>query len=282
MELKDVHDKLDEIPEPFRPLYTEKDGKYELTGIKGVKTSADVARVQTSLDKERTEHKATKDRLAVWGDLKHDEVQATLDRVSTLEEAAKGKIDEAKLEELAGKRAESLVKSRLSPVERENRTLKAKVEELTKTNADLLGAARARERDDLVRPLLVEMKIVPEHHEDVLVYAERHLQRNDDGSWSTKEGLGGITAGAPPKDWLAELAAKRPGWLPASQGGGARGSGPTFGGFGGGLNPWSAEGWNMTKQGEYLRTHGREKAEAAARQAGTTLGGGPPAKKKGA
>jgi len=41
-------------------------------------------------------------------------------------------------------------------------------------------------------------------------------------------------------------------------------------------NPWSDEGWSRTKQGQYLREHGRARAEARARDAGTKLGGGRP------
>lgn len=284
MVLKDVHDKVDEIPAEYRPLYTEKAGKWELTGIQGVKTTADVTRVQTALDKERDEHKTTKASLTAWGDLKHDDVVAKLDRIGELEEAAKGKIDETKLEELAQKRAEAMVKSKLAPVERELKTTKRTLEELTTTNVALTTREHARAREDVIRPLLVELKITPEHHEDVLLYAERHLARADDGTWSVKEGVqvGGaaLTTGSTPKDWLTELAAKRPGWMPGSQGGGARGSGPNFGGFGGGANPWSADGWNMTEQGQYVRTHGKDKAEAAAKAAGTKLGGPRPAAKK--
>ena len=42
MALQATHDKLDDIPEAYRDLYTERDGKYELTGIAGIKTAADV------------------------------------------------------------------------------------------------------------------------------------------------------------------------------------------------------------------------------------------------
>jgi len=283
-ELKDVHDKVDEIPEEYRSLYTEKAGKWELTGIRGVKTSADMARVQAALDKERDEHKATKGKLEVWGELKHDDVTQKLDRIHELEEAAKGKLDEGKLEELASKRADAILKTKLSPVERELAKTKKTLEEIAAANLALTTASRTRERDDLLRPLIREMKILPEHEDDVLMYGERHLQRGEDGQWSVKEGvtIGGsaLTSGAPPKDWLADLAAKRPGWLPPSQGGNARGSGPHFAGFADGANPWSYDGWNMTQQGQYLKANGQEKAAAAAKSAGTEIGGPRPAPRK--
>jgi len=278
MTLKAVHDTLEEIPEQYRELYAEKAGKFELTGIAGVKTAEDVARVQTALEKERGDHKATRETFKVWEGLDHADVQKRLDRIDELEAAAGDKLDEAKLDELATRRADGIVKTKVAPLERELKALKKEREDLLAQNSDLLGKANTRSREDMLRPLLVEAKVLPEHHEDVFLYAERHLEKTDDG-WTAKDGLTGITSGSLPKDWLAEMLDKRPGWLPGSHGGGARGSGPS-GGFLGGPNPWSNENWNMTKQGEYLRTNGREKADQAAKAAGTTVGGQrPPAKK---
>ena len=204
---------------------------------------------------------------------------ADLDRMEELEAAAGDKLDDAKIDELATKRAEGIVKTRVAPLERELKKLKADHEALQVSNTDLLGKANTRKREDTLRPLLTEAKVLPEHHEDVFLYAERHLEQTDDGKFIAREGVGGITAGATPKDWLMEMLDKRPGWLPGSQGGGARGSGPS-GGFLGGPNPWSAENWNMTKQGEYLKAHGREKADAAAKSAGTSVGGQMPKARK--
>ena len=59
-----IYNSTEEIPSGFESLYTEKDGKWHLTGIKGMKTSDDVTKLQTSLRKERDDHKKTKDRLA--------------------------------------------------------------------------------------------------------------------------------------------------------------------------------------------------------------------------
>jgi hypothetical protein len=38
-------------------------------------------------------------------------------------------------------------------------------------------------------------------------------------------------------------------------------------------NPWTFANWNLTAQGQYVLQYGMAKAEAAAAQAGTTLGG---------
>tara|TARA_R110000851_G_scaffold268071_2_gene420683 strand:+ start:13517 stop:14359 length:843 start_codon:yes stop_codon:yes gene_type:complete len=280
MTLKAIHATLEEIPEAYRELYTEKDGKHELTGIEGVKTSADIARVNTALEHEKTAHKETKAKLTTWGDLDHDDVTKKLDRIAELEAAAGDKLDEAKLDELANRRADGIVKTKVAPLERELKAIKKTNEELTLANGELSTKASTRSREDMLRPLLIEAKVLPEHHEDVFLYAERHLETTDDGKWLAREGLGqGLTAGSLPKDWLAEMLDKRPGWLPGSKGGGARGSGPS-GGFLGGPNPWAHDTWNMTQQGQYHREHGAEKAAQAAKAAGTTVGGQRPAAKK--
>lgn len=38
-------------------------------------------------------------------------------------------------------------------------------------------------------------------------------------------------------------------------------------------NPWTFANWNLTAQGRYVVQYGMQKAEAAALEAGTTLGG---------
>ena len=280
MQLKDIHDTQEEIPEAFRELYTEKNGKWECTGISGMKTTADVARVQTTLEKERKDHRETKTKLGTWGDMKHDDVVAKLDRMAELEAAAGDKLDDAKIDELATKRSEGMLKTRVAPLEREIKTLKASNEELTTTNTGLSASAQTRSREDILRPLCVAAKVLPEHHEDVFMYGEKHLEVVDDGGFFAREGLSGLTTGATAKDWLAEMIEKRPGWLAASAGGRARGSGPLGGIISGSGNPWTHEGWNMTKQAAFYTEHGSEKATAAAKAAGTTLGGPPPEPKK--
>lgn len=277
MALKDVHDSLDEIPEQYRDLYTEKGDKWELTGISGVKTTADVERLQSALAKERNDHKQAREQLKPWADFDYDEVQQKLDRIPELEAAAKGKLDDAGIEEMVEKRVSATLKSRTAPLERENKTLKERMAELEEKANALEGEKKRRSLHDTVRKALAEHKVIPEAHEDALMLAERVFEETEDGKHITKEGVG-ITPGMDPAGWLSELQDRKPHWWPGSTGGGARGSGG--GGITGGAgNPWSADGWNMTKQGQYLREHGREKAERMATAAGTSVGGPRPKKK---
>lgn len=279
MVLKDTHDKLDEIPEQFQELYTDKGGKFELTGIQGVKTQGDVDRVTESLRRQTDLHKETKAKLAVWADLDHDEITAKLDRLPELEAAAKGKLDEAEIEAIVTRRVDGTLKSKLAPGERKNKELEKANAELTEANAKFVAADRTRKVHDVVREALVASKVLPDAHEDALLLADRVFEiREDDGKVTTRDNIG-ITPGLDAAGWLTEIQDRRRHWWPDSVGGGSRGSGPGVGGPGG-KNPWSFENWNMTDQGRYIREHGSERSEVLAKAAGTTVGGRKPLQKR--
>lgn len=272
MALKVVHDTVDEIDEPFRPLYAERDGKFHLTGVEGIKTQADIDRLQGALTKERNDHKGVKDRYGVLGDLDPAEILVKLDKYPELEAAAEGKLDEAKITEIA----DSRVRTKLAPVERELTQTKTKAEQLAQENDQLKGVIRSRDIKDNVMSSALKSKVVETAIEDVLMLADRVFEVNEDGSVTTKDNVG-VTPGLTPEQWLQEMQSKRPHWWPSSQGGGAGG-----GNNGGGNladNPWTAENWNMTKQGQVLAADPK-RAETMAKQAGTTVGGLKPLPRK--
>lgn len=274
-DLKAVYDSLDDIPESvedFRSLFVERDGRYELSGLAGVKTTADIERLQKNLSLERDAHKQTKEKFRPFAELDPDEVFQKLDRLPELEAAASGKLDDAAIEEIAAKRADGAVRSKLAPVQRELKAAQSELEQLREQNAALASERAARQRQDALRPLMAKANVLPEHYEDVELYAERHLEQTEDGQWVAKDGVG-VTPGLQPKEWLAEMLEKRPGWVPASVGGGAKGSG---GGGAGGSNPFSAKGWNVTAQGQLISTKGLEYATRMAEAAGTKVGGARP------
>lgn len=273
-----TYDSLDDIPETvgFRDLFTEKGGKFELTGITGIKTAADIDRLNTGLTKERDAHKATKATLAVWGDLDHEDVVAKLDKYPELEAASAGKLDEAAIEEIVQKRVEGTLKSKLSPLERDNKKLKVANDELTAANAGFVVANTRRQIHDHVRGALTSAKVIPEAHDDALMLAERLFEITEEGEIVTRDKVG-VAPGLDATAWLGEIQEKKPHWWPASTGGGARGSGGG-GGFQG-TNPWTAEGWNMTEQGRIYTDKGKEFAERLAKAAGTKVGGTKPVAK---
>lgn len=276
MTLKAVHATLEEIPEEFQSLYTEKAGKFELTGIQGVKSQADIDRLDASLKKERDDHKATKTAGAIWGDLDHADVVAKLDRIPELEAAGAGKLDEAGIEEIVGRRVEGTLRSKLAPVERQLATITKERDTFATENEGFRQGNTKRKIHDVVRAALTESKVIPEAHEDALFLAERVMEVTEEGNVVTRDNVG-VPPGLDPAGWLGEIQPKRSHWWPASSGGGARGSGG--GGSFGGKNPFSREHWNMTAQGQMVTTKGDEYAARMAKAAGTTVGGlKPPAK----
>jgi hypothetical protein len=278
MALKTVHDKIDEIPEEYRELYTEKDGKWELTGIAGIKTAGDLQRIQGSLDKEREAHKVTKGQLGEWKGLgfELEDLEQKLARIPELEAAAKGKLDETKIEELANMRAESIVRSKVTPLERQLQQTSKRLEEADSKVATFEQLEVQRKVHDSVRGALRSTKVRTEAEEDALLLADRVFQVSEDGKVETRDGVG-VTPGLDPEAWLGEMQTKRPHWWPESRGGGAGGGRGGSGGLG--KNPWTAENWNRTEQARIYKEKGAEMAGRMASAAGTTVSGDRPAAK---
>lgn len=277
MVLKDTHDTLEEIPSEYQSLYTEKNGKFELTGIQGVKTQGDVDRLQSSLHKAQEDNKGLKTKLKIWDGMDHDDVTTNLDRIPELESAAKGTLDDAQVEEIVSRRVDGTLRSKLAPVERRNKELETENAGLKEVNVKFVAADVTRTVHDKVRKALVESKVLPDAHEDALLLADRSFEITEDGRVVTRDNIG-ITPGLDAAGWLTELQDRRRHWWPESVGGGARGSGG--GGSGGGANPFTNEHWDLTKQGQFLLKHGPERTEQLAKAAGTTPGGRKPPPKK--
>lgn len=274
------YDKQDDIPEAHRELFTEQNGKWNLTGITGLKTQADVDRVQRNLEAEREAHKKTKDRLRPIQFDGHSVVEMSDDQLKGAIEALDG-YDELKTKaETAGKLneeqiaqiVESRIKTRLAPVEREKKELAEKLQAAETQVTTYQAGERRRTIHDKVREARVGAKVVDTAEPDILLLAEQMFDIAEDGRVITKEG-NGVTPGITPDIWFSEMQPKRPHWWPPSEGGGARGG---KGGNGTANNPWSADNWNMTAQGAYVMQHGAEKAQQMAKLAGTTLGGPKP------
>lgn len=273
MDLKAVYDNEDEIPEKYKELFTEKRGKWELT-IAGIKTQADIDRQQVGLEKEREEHRKTKDALAAWTSLnmKPEEIHEKLDRFDELETkaASAGKLNDEQIDKIV----EGRIKTKLAPVERERDRFKTELATSQGRIQDFEGKERQRRIHDTVRAAAVKLKLLPSAIDDALTLAERLFEVPEDGAPVIKDQVG-FTPGVSAEDWLGEIQEKRPHWWPDSQGGGANG-----GRGKGGLinNPWSKSNWNITRQGQYVREHGEEKAKQAASSAGSSVGSvNPPA-----
>lgn len=271
MAFKMILDNLDGLPEDVAKEYLEQDGKFVIQ-VEGMKTQEDINKVQTSLTAARTEAKGYKDKLALLGDRKIEEIIPMLDRIPELELAAKGKLDDAAIDTIV----ETRIKGKLAPVERERDTLKTKVGELEGTVSQFTEKDKVRKIHKQVREAAKAAGVIDEAVEDALLLADRTFELSDDGVAVVKDGVA-AAAGLAPKDWLVDMQAKRPHWFGESSGGGAGGN--RQGLNGGGKNPFTAEHWNMTEQGKLLNEN-RSRAETLAKAAGTTIGGPKPAPKK--
>lgn len=261
------YDDAEAVPEAYRSLYVERDGKQHLnTGMfKGLKPEADFQRVHRALESEKNNHKELRTKWGnFFGDKKPEDIQAQLDRVAELEIIAKDKVDDTKLQELAETRANA----KLAPVVRERDGLKAQLAEKDQIIEGFKAEKVQRAIHDDVRGVASKAKVIDTAMEDVLMLAERMLEVNEEGKIVTKDGVG-VTPGVDAAVWLSEMQQKRPHWWPPSAGGGGKGG--TGGGFGAD-NPWSADNWNVTKQGQLAMANPQRAADMA-RAAGTTVGG---------
>lgn len=260
MELELSYDSKDDIPTGFEVLYSEKDGKWVLTGVKGLKTGADTAALQTALTKERNDHKTTKATLAKFKDLNPDEIHDQLEELEQLREAG-GKAPN-----------EEAIQARIDrAVAKEARKVAALTEELNSeksARSELETSVKRGRISESAAAAAVKAKVLGTAVEDVKMLAERIFEVGEDGTISAREGSG-VVPGTTVDEWLTDLQKTRPHYWPVAEGGGSRGSdGKTVVG----ANPWSKDHWSITAQGAYIKEHGLAKAEAAAKRAGSKIG----------
>jgi hypothetical protein len=276
VKLKTIYENQEEIPEGFGELYAERNGKFELTAVEGVKTQADIDRVNDALKKERNDHKVVREKLQAFGEIDPStlpvlqeelaEAKARLDNLT-----AEGKLDETKVQA----QIDAAVNRAVGPVNREKESLTRQLETTKKIVADKETEITAVKQEQLqervrttLRDAIIAAKVVPTAIDDAVLVGERMFELVD-GKLVTKN-ENGMTPGLNPKEWAKDMEEKRPHWFPTSVGGGAPG------GRGGSSslkeNPWSVEGWNLTKQGQAVKELGEEKAAQLAARAGSKLG----------
>ncbi len=264
----------DAIPEAFRPLYVETDGKFNLTHINGMKTQEDINKLQEGNRKEREDHAATKASLKLFGDLKPKETFAALDKIEEYKLAADGKLDEDKIASIV----ESRLAQKTGPLERQVTDLTTERDKWKLSSEGLQGSIDSREMGDAVGSIARTMKVHESAIGDVMMVAKTFIERDpDSGKYIVKGDANGVTPGLDIKGFMKEMQTLRPYWWPESEGGGNRGGG---GDYGGDKNPFTHNGWNLTEQGKIVTAQGMVIADGLAKAAGTTVGGlQPPAPK---
>lgn len=276
VKLKTIYETAEEIPAGFGDLYTEKGGKFELTGVEGVKTQADVDRVQAALTKERNDHKTVRERLQAFGDADpsalpglQEELAEAKAKLETLEAASGDQL--AKMQT----QIDAAIARATGPINRDKESLAKQLDATKKLVADKeaaitkLEAEQERERVRLaIRDAAIAAKVLPTAIDDAVLVGESMFERVD-GKLVTK-GDNGMTPGLVPAEWAKDMQEKRPHWWPQSLGGGAGGG--KGGGFSVKDNPWSKEGWSLTRQGQMVRELGETKAAELAARVGSKLG----------
>jgi hypothetical protein len=266
MKLRAVYTDENEIPAGFRELYDEQDGKFVLKrdAIEGVKTQADLDRVEGTLKKERkarTDAEAKLKRFEALGDRDPDELLRAADEVESLR--AQVGAGDAKSEETIQKRIAGEVAKATNPLQRELDKFKGEAETHRKRADELAGQIRRSTLETELTKAATGLKVRGEAVEDILRYQDI-FDVGEDGRVVTRADLKGVSAGLDPQGWLSERRQDRPHWWPDSVGGGATG------GSGGGApagNPFAKASPNLTKASQLIQTD-RAKAEAYARAAG--------------
>jgi hypothetical protein len=275
LELADNYENLAAVPAEHAALYIEKDGKAVLQ-LTGIKTQSDFDAYATAL-KARLADAAGDLKAAKNQGMSRDEITALIQEVATKlkppngDGQKKGDDDDSALalrvhdleRELAS------TKEKLDTSETEGKKSKATATNTTIRNA-LSGAA-------------VKAGVLPAAVDGLVQLLSDNFEMSADGKVVTKlEGsaVPGVTPNTAPEPFMAAIqrASDFSHFWPGSKGGGAGGGGGGGGGGGaGGDNPFSLAGWNLTAQGALVRSD-RAEADRLAKAAGTTIGGGKPAK----
>lgn len=274
MELAESYDTLTAVPAEHAALYIEKDGKAVLQ-LTGIKTQADFDNYATALRARLAD--AAGDLKAVKNQgMTRDEITALIKDVATAvkpngDDRGKGGANDAALE------------ARVHDLERE---LASTLEELTtaKTAGEKAKAdATNTTISNALHTAAVKAGVRPTAVQGLVQLIAASFEQSSDGQVVTKlEGqtVPGVTPNTAPEPFMAAIqrSADFSHFWPDSKGGGAHGGGAGGGGGGAGAdNPFSLAGWNLTLQGNLVRSD-RAEAERLAKAAGTSIGGGKPPK----
>lgn len=245
----------DDIPENAKEYYTKEGDEWILTGVNGG-GKKNIDRLTTSLDKERKDHKGTKEKFSKLNGLDVDEILQRNSEYDELKLRAE-KIDDGKIDEIVNVR----IKNKLAPLERENAELKGKVTNYENEVTELKGKETNRKIKGALSKAALAAKVINEAIGDVEDIGARLFEVTEDGQVVSRDNVG-LTPGITPEMWLQDLQDKKPYWFPGNVGGGANGSRGSQGA--GGKNPWSHEGWNLTEQGKILRDNPEKAGRMAA------------------
>lgn len=214
--IKLSYDSKDAIPDGFASLYTEKDGKFVLTGVDGMKTQSDVDNIQEALRKERALKKDAESKLAAYDGIEADGLRDSLDELERLR-VTNGKVDDSKLNEMV----ESRLKLDREKYKRETEKLESQIQELTGKNENLVNEKNTNLIEDGLRE--AGRGVVSESAMNDVLFRKSLFEVSEEGNVLTKENAG-VTPGLSPSQWMEEAIKNNTHWAKTSKGAGAKGN----------------------------------------------------------
>jgi hypothetical protein len=216
MILKTTYNSQSEIPQGFEALYTEKDGKFVLTGVEGIKTQEDVDNVKQALTRERELKRELEKKVAAYDGIEADGLRDQLDELARLRTTG-GKVDDAKIEDIVKERLKLDREKHARDLEKvlnENKSLK-------ETNTSLVNEKNTTLIEKQLREAAAG-KVNETAMNDVLFRASI-FEVSESGDVVTRDGVG-VTPGQAPQEWLDETLKTNSHWQTVSSGAGARGN----------------------------------------------------------
>lgn len=256
--LRPVYLDRDEIPEAYRPLYAERDGRYRLA-IPGIKTDEEVRALDTALRRERQNVQTAAEK-AREAEEQARQAREDLDRLRRRGHAdepddddqprrrrgSNGR-DDHDLERAWQKRYDE----DLGKANRRLEEAEAQRKELADTVASFVARERQRTVDDAIRRVMRAEKVIAKD-DDVLAIARQLFTLDEDGMVIARDEAGPIPNLTPEK-WLNEQRIERPYWWHRIAGGGANGAGPE------GAPRRKRSDMSVDEKAEYIAKYGQDK-----------------------
>lgn len=279
MAVKSLLETLDDVPEALHSEYKEQEipgvGKRFVLDVEGYDQHPLVRNLKSAHDKVKGDKDKFKTELdALAGRFSGIPEDLTAEQIIQLYQDNKDGKGPDVDKRLADLRAE-LDRKRVGEVQQKDQEIAAR----DARNAQLLGTIKRFTVDDGLTSALIDVGVSKE-----LLPAARALLKErgviefveEDGKFSAvakTDAFGDIETLRYVQEWAKTDEGKA--FVPKPTGGGASGGGHQ--GRSTGENPFSAEHWNVTKQGAVIVEKGEQFAANLARQAGTTIGGPKPA-----
>lgn len=262
-------DGFDALPEHDKELYDEKEGKYHFNALALTENEQALANARNEAANYRTKNVALTQQLEAFKGLDAAKIQTELAELEALraeKEAGDGKNDK-KFEAAV----EARVKVATAPLRTELEGLKRTNADLQKANEGFIADGEKRLKHDAMREACVALQC------DKDVYAGRFpaaLRWAEENAVIQKDSNGKTIiidkeTGLPLKDALKHYQEEGQfsSWWGSSGGGGADGTNPSNAPV---INPWTAENWNISKQG-VIYNQDPKRAAALAKAAGVDV-----------